>query len=161
MNITRHGLKAALVATLLVGLAACGADEAPTTPPDPTESTTESAPEPVEPEAAGETLMTQDSELGTVLADPTGLTLYTFDNDTPGMSACVDECEINWPPVPGEVTAPEGASLPAELTTITRPDGSSQIALDGKPLYTFVKDTEPGQTTGEGLMEVWHAVVLD
>ena len=158
MKIVTRGLKVGITVATLVLMAACGGEAGGTAAaPD----STGSAQGPTEASAAGTTLMTRDTELGTVLTDPAGLTLYTFDKDTPGMSACVDECEVNWPPVAGDVTEPDGSTLPAQLTTITRPDGSAQTAYDGKPLYTFVQDTEPGQTTGDGVMEVWHAVVVD
>ena len=95
-------------------------------------------------------------DLGAFLTDADGMTLYIFTKDTAGSgkSVCNDDCAANWPPF-----FVEGATLPAgvtgELTTITRDDGSSQLAFNGMPLYLWVGDTEPGQTTGEGVGDVW------
>lgn len=80
-----------------------------------------------------------------------GMTLYTFDKDTAGMSVCYDECAVKWPPY----IADNGAAMPG-LTTIERKDGAKQWAKDGKPLYFWVGDTEPGETNGDGVGGVWH-----
>jgi predicted lipoprotein with Yx(FWY)xxD motif len=92
------------------------------------------------------------SSLGTVLTDEKGMTLYTFAKDTPGMSACVDACAQNWPPL----MAAAGAMAEGDYTVIKRPDGSMQWAYKGKALYTWMKDAKPGDVTGEGFKEVWH-----
>ena len=88
-----------------------------------------------------------------VLADAMGYTLYTFDKDGAGRSACYDECAGAWPPFavrPGE--APSGA-----FTIVVRGDGLRQWALEGRPLYTFAADTKPGDVRGDGLGGLWHA----
>ena len=92
--------------------------------------------------------------LGTVLVDAHGMTLYTFDRDTPtpGKSACNGPCATNWPPLAAGADAkPEG-----KWSVVTRDDGSKMWAYDGKPLYTWSKDTKPGDTTGDGFNNVWH-----
>jgi predicted lipoprotein with Yx(FWY)xxD motif len=73
-------------------------------------------------------------------------TLYTFSKDTKGKSNCSGACAKNWPPA---TSAPELDK--SKLTTIKRSDGSSQIALDGRPLYRYVGDKKPGDTNGDGL----------
>jgi predicted lipoprotein with Yx(FWY)xxD motif len=84
-----------------------------------------------------------------------GKPIYTFDRDEPGKSNCVDRCAAAWPPV----AASADAKPVGNWTVITRPDGSSQWAIDGKPVYTFVRDT--GTTaTGDG-MNGWHVVKVD
>ena len=89
-----------------------------------------------------------------MLADPNGMTLYTYDKDTPGKSACTGECAEYWPPVKASASdKPVG-----DLTLITRDDGTKQWADGGKPLYTYVKDKKPGDVTGDGVNNVWHAV---
>ena len=91
---------------------------------------------------------------GTVLTDPKGMTLYTYDKDEKGMSNCVDQCAVNWPPAMATASdKPAG-----DLTIIKRPDGTMQWADDGKPLYTFIKDKKPGDVTGDNLKDVWHVV---
>jgi predicted lipoprotein with Yx(FWY)xxD motif len=42
------------------------------------------------------------------------------------------------------------------LTTVERKDGAKQWAKDGKPLYFWMGDTEPGETNGDGVGGVWH-----
>jgi predicted lipoprotein with Yx(FWY)xxD motif len=96
----------------------------------------------------------QKTSAGNVLADPNGMTLYTFDKDSAGKSNCAGDCVEYWPPVKASADAkPVGG-----LTIITRADGTKQWADDGKPLYTFVKDKKPGDVTGDNYENVWHAV---
>jgi predicted lipoprotein with Yx(FWY)xxD motif len=99
-------------------------------------------------------LKVQMTSAGNVLADPHGMTLYTFDKDMPGKSNCDGPCAKLWPPV----TAAADAKPVGDLTIITRSDGSRQWADDGKPLYTFVKDTKPGDVTGNDFKKIWHIV---
>jgi predicted lipoprotein with Yx(FWY)xxD motif len=78
------------------------------------------------------------------------MTLYTFSKDTKNQSNCTGACAQNWlPGKPGSKT-PSGISK-TKLTTITRSDGTKQLALGGKPLYTFIGDKKPGDTNGDGL----------
>jgi predicted lipoprotein with Yx(FWY)xxD motif len=89
---------------------------------------------------------------GGVLANAAGMTLYTFDKDAAGKSACNGPCAGNWPPlmVMGDAK-PSG-----DYTIITRDDGGKQWALKGKPLYLWAKDAKPGDKTGDGFNNVWH-----
>ncbi len=95
----------------------------------------------------------ENTPAGQVLADTKSMTLYTFDRDsTPGKSACNGPCAQNWPPL----MAAAGAKPVNGWSVVTRDDGSKQWAHNGKPLYTFSKDTKPGDTSGNGLNNVWH-----
>ena len=87
---------------------------------------------------------------GTVLADAKGFTLYWFAIDTATKSKCNGGCAAYWPPVPGNEKVASGVSLSGKFSTITRSDGSKQLAYDGHPLYTYKGDTAPGQTNGNG-----------
>ena len=87
-----------------------------------------------------------------MLVDAKGMTLYTYDKDADGKSACNGQCAQNWPPLMAEA----GAEADGEWTVVKRDDGSMQWAYDGKPLYTFVMDKKPGDVTGDGKMGVWH-----
>ena len=89
-----------------------------------------------------------------VLVNSAGMTVYTFDKDTAGSgkSACSGPCLENWP----AVTPP--ATVAAPYSVITRDDGSKQLAYQGKPLYTFKKDTKPGDRMGDNVKDVWHVV---
>lgn len=95
-----------------------------------------------------------DTDLGSVLVDQNGMTLYTFDKDTPGTSNCYEQCAINWPPF----YADSGAMAEGEYTLVQRNDGTEQWAYDGMPLYYWKNDTQPGDTTGDGVGDVWHVV---
>ncbi|MCY1275764.1 Secreted repeat [compost metagenome] len=86
------------------------------------------------------------------LVDHQGMTLYTFDKDDIGKSNCNGQCAANWPPL----AASAGAEGNEDWTVVTRDDGSLQWAYYGRPLYTFVQDKQPGDTTGDGKMDVWH-----
>jgi predicted lipoprotein with Yx(FWY)xxD motif len=90
---------------------------------------------------------------GAVLTDAKGMTLYTFDKDSEGKSACNGPCATNWPVLKAEASdkADGGYSI------ITRDDGSKQWAYKGKPLYTFAKDQKAGDIMGDGFLNgAWH-----
>jgi predicted lipoprotein with Yx(FWY)xxD motif len=89
-----------------------------------------------------------------VLVNPAGMTLYTWDKDQPGKSTCNDKCAVNWPPF----TAGADAKPSGDYTVVTRDDGSKQWAYKGKPLYTWIKDKAPGDTTGDNVGGTWHVV---
>jgi predicted lipoprotein with Yx(FWY)xxD motif len=93
---------------------------------------------------------------GGVLVGANGMTLYTFDKDVAnsGKSVCVDKCAVNWPPF----MASAGAADSGDWTVVTRADGSKQWAHKGKPLYYWIKDTKPGDKTGDNVGNVWHVV---
>ena len=101
-----------------------------------------------------------ETDLGPTLVDGSGKTLYAFTNDSDGQSACNDACADAWPPVPGDVAVDESA-VTGETTTITREDGSSQLAIGEWPLYTFSGDAGPGDVNGQGSGGVWFAVAPD
>jgi len=96
---------------------------------------------------------TGDSAKGKVLTDGKGMTLYTFDKDAGGKSACNGPCAVNWPPL----MAATDAKPATGYTIIARDDGSKQWAYKGKPLYTWKNDKKPGDTTGDGFLNnTWH-----
>lgn len=86
---------------------------------------------------------------------PEGMTLYTFDNDTAGISTCYDDCAVKWPPY----LAVEGATMTdAGWTMVDRTDGTKQWAYDGKPTYLYVDDKAVGDMLGDGIGGVWHEI---
>jgi predicted lipoprotein with Yx(FWY)xxD motif len=99
----------------------------------------------------GTEIMTGSGAAGTFLVDGTGRALYLWVADGTGKSTCSGACASAWPPVPatGTVTAAGGAQA-SDLSTITRADGSKQVAYDGHALYYFVDDKGAGQTNGQG-----------
>lgn len=89
---------------------------------------------------------------GPMLTDSMGMTLYVFDKDAGGKSACNGQCAANWPPLKASADAkPMG-----DYTVVTRDDGAKQWAYKGKPLYTWAKDAKAGDTTGDNVNNVWH-----
>lgn len=97
--------------------------------------------------------MTAETAKGPALVDAKSMTLYTFDKDMGGKSMCNGPCAANWP----ALTAASGSAASGDWTTVTRDDGTMQWAYKGKPLYTFAKDTKPGDTTGDGFINgAWH-----
>jgi predicted lipoprotein with Yx(FWY)xxD motif len=104
-------------------------------------------------------MVAENADLGPILTDSEGRTLYLFTNDTePGVSTCGGECLVNWPAyTPAEpLTLPEGVE--GTLTLVDTPDGVQTLAYSDIPLYYFIGDEEPGQTNGEGVGEVWFVV---
>lgn len=87
------------------------------------------------------------------LTNAGGMTLSTFDKDVggSGKSVCNGPCAASWPPL--AATATDKAA--ADYSIVTRDDGSKQWAYKGKPLYLWVKDTKPGDKTGDGVNGVW------
>jgi predicted lipoprotein with Yx(FWY)xxD motif len=96
-----------------------------------------------------------------VLTNSGGFTLYWFVPDTSTTSKCTGSCATYWPPVKGPATA--GSGVTGTLSTITRPDGTTQATYNGHPLYTYAGDTAPGQANGNGKNlsgGVWHEVTV-
>jgi predicted lipoprotein with Yx(FWY)xxD motif len=86
------------------------------------------------------------------LTNAAGMTLYTFDKDAAGKSACNGACATNWPPLMATTGTASG-----DWTIITRDDGGKQWAYKGKPLYLWAKDQKPGDKTGDGVAgNSWH-----
>lgn len=112
---------------------------------------------------AGQLAVLDSQELGQVVTDSAGMTLYRFDKDTasPPKSNCVDDCATAWPVVAaGGASAAPGtdASLIGE---VTRADGTKQLTIGGWPMYRYAKDTKPGETKGQGVGGTWYASAPD
>jgi predicted lipoprotein with Yx(FWY)xxD motif len=94
----------------------------------------------------------RNTALGNVLVDARGHTLYLFDKDKHGRSACYGACATYWPPLLSPTKARPGRGVHASLLGLTkRTNGKRQVTYAGHPLYTFIADKKAGQTTGEGL----------
>ena len=101
------------------------------------------------------------SDLGRILVDGQGRTLYLFEADTAGKSNCHGACASAWPPYLSSGTPNAGAGVTAgQLGTIPG-DGGAQVTYHGHPLYYYAGDSEPGDTTGQGLDQFgarWYVV---
>lgn len=148
---------AALAALTAIALSACSSSSkaGSTTTPGAfgAATTAASAPTSNGGTAAKATVANATTKLGVVLVDDKGKTLYTSSGDnTPGTSSCTGACAKVWPPltVTGAPTYAAGLTA-SSFTTITRSDGTRQLAYNGKPLYTFASDAAAGDTTGQGV----------
>jgi predicted lipoprotein with Yx(FWY)xxD motif len=113
--------------------------------------------------AAAPVSATSNPTLGQILVDSQGRTVYVFDNDKNGTIACLTGCAAAWPPVVLDAGAslPTTGALSADLTTVARPDGAQQqVAYKGRPLYRYAGDAKAGDTKGDGVGGIWHAVKL-
>ena len=101
-------------------------------------------------------------QLGKILVDSKGLTLYTFQKDTGSKSMCAGNCASIWPPLTAS-GHPTGSGVDSSmLGTTKRSDGSTQVTYAGHPLYTYTADSGPGSTVGNGFNEfggIWNAVL--
>lgn len=123
--------------------------------PTPAPVATISSPTPPSVSVTNGIVLTKTDPLkGNFLTDPKGMTLYVFDKDQQGVSNCNGSCAALWPPYgPGSNAV---SSLPANLTTIKRNDGTMQYAYKNMPLYFYQKDTKSGDILGDGVGAVWH-----
>ena len=162
-NLRRGTASAAGLAALTLALAACGASgssyggggygAAPAAPASPS--------------AAG-TAATVDlhaSSLGQILVDGQGRTLYLFEADKGGKSACDGPCATAWPPLlsTGAPQASMGATT-SLIGTTTRTDGGTQVTYAGHPLYYFVGDKAAGDVTGQDIDQFgakWYVIGKD
>ncbi|MEV7289115.1 SCO0930 family lipoprotein [Streptomyces sp. NPDC093252] len=108
----------------------------------------------------------KDAELGEIVRDGEGRTLYRFTKDSawPMKSACTGACLEKWKPAAmldkAELGRIEGID-PEKVIAFERPDGTSQLTLDCWPLYWFTGDKKPGDTAGQGVGGTWFAVRAD
>jgi predicted lipoprotein with Yx(FWY)xxD motif len=92
------------------------------------------------------------SPLGRILVDSKGITLYDFVKDKGTTSACYGACAALWPPLTTKGKPVAGRGVRASLLgTTKRKDGKLEVTYNGHPLYYFVTDKKPGQTTGQGV----------
>ena len=131
---------ACLVAAL--ALAACGSDD----------ETTSTAAAPSSGGSAASVNLDDNADLGQILVDGSGRTLYLFEKDDEGdESYCDADCAKEWPPFTstGQPQAGDGVDA-AKLTTFQRDDGDTQVAYDDHPLYYYSGDQSPGDANGNG-----------
>jgi predicted lipoprotein with Yx(FWY)xxD motif len=146
----------AAVVVAVLALAACGGGGG--------DSDNASAPS----SAGTATVSVEDiGDSGAVLVDSAGKALYEPDEEADDSVICMDACEDFWEPLTIDSGMPTGDDVPGELGVAERPDGTRQVTLDGRRLYSFVQD-DPGEVTGDGFSDAfggqtftWHVVNAD
>jgi predicted lipoprotein with Yx(FWY)xxD motif len=103
--------------------------------------------------------------VGNVLVDSAGKALYSANVEANGMVQCTGACTSFWQPLTIGSGTPTATGNAGKLTVIKRPDGTRQVALGSKPLYTFSQDS-PGKAAGNGFKDnfggthfTWTAVL--
>ncbi len=159
-------LRAVAAIVLIAGLAAaCTSSGAATTAP--TQASLSPAATPASPGAAapsgvgpasagtGAVIVTSGASatLGSYLIGPRGLALYTHAGDSPTSSTCTAACAVAWPPLTVEAgtQATGGSGVTGAFGTLDRGDGTTQVTYLGNPLYYWKGDSQPTDTTGEGV----------
>jgi predicted lipoprotein with Yx(FWY)xxD motif len=150
-----------MAAILVAGCSTAGATQSPTAPPAAASSSAASS-SAASSSAASSSAATSSATVvavtagsnGTVLAaGSNGKTVYTFTNDkaNSGTSACTGACLVKWPAltVPAGTTPTGGPGVTGKLGTITRADDATlEVTYNGLPLYFYIGDKAPGDTTG-------------
>lgn len=108
---------------------------------------------------AGVTVSVLSTDVGRILVDSRGRTLYLFAPDRTNASTCYGKCAAFWPPLltAGAPHAARGAKATL-LGTTKRKDGKVQVTYAGHPLYLFKQDTAAGDAHGQGVENVWYAL---
>jgi predicted lipoprotein with Yx(FWY)xxD motif len=166
---TRHALRMWVGLTAMVAVGCAGTATSPT-------STTATAPATDSPAAAPAsstpataparaTVAAGTGKLGKFLTDGQGLTLYLFAADTTPTSTCSGACVDMWAPFTTTGAPLAGPGVIASLlATSPRPDGTTQVTYHGHPLYYYIGDTSPGNTTGQAVSSYgapWYVVAAD
>lgn len=154
----RLGGVTALLASAAIFAACSSAGAGSTNPPAVTAAPTATGAPATGAAAAALTLeVRQNATLGSYVAGKDGMSLYIFEKDTAGTSACSGNCAGTWPPLTvasvADVTA--GTGVTGMLGTIQRADGTIQVTFAGRPLYYYAGDSAAGDTNGQGKNNVW------
>lgn len=161
---------AALALTLLLVIAGCGSSDSSGSNSGGAygggETSETASTKPASGESSGSSTAVVSAstatDLGKLIVDSKGMTLYDFHKDKGGKSACYGACAKGWPPLltEGKPQAGEGA-MASKLGTVKRSDGTTQVTYAGHPLYTFVEDKKPGEANGndvDAFGAEWYAL---
>ena len=116
--------------------------------------------EPAGDDMASATVAVASSDLGDIVVNGEGRTLYMFVPDEGGEPTCTDDCAAAWPVFEGPATAGDGVDG-SLLATATHPSGATQATYGGWPLYYFANDAAPGDINGQGVNDVWFVLGPD
>ncbi|MEE9461511.1 MAG: plastocyanin/azurin family copper-binding protein [Bacteroidales bacterium] len=116
----------------------------------------------IQPSASANVLLAMDTELGKILTDSAGYTLYYFTKDAlPDTSLCTGGCVTNWPLFYAENLVLGDGLESSDFSSIEHPEGGMQTTYKGWPLYYFKNDLNPGETFGEAVGNVWFVAKPD
>jgi predicted lipoprotein with Yx(FWY)xxD motif len=159
-----------LMVTVSLILAACTAsvqaDQGSTTngngSPNSAAVSTSSSSKPVSAASEAAINVTTDPTLGKILVDGKGMTLYIFTVDGPDQSNCDASCLANWPPLLTQGNPTLGPGVDDSLVgSAALADGTRIVTYNHMPLYYYIKDTKPGDVTGQGVGSVWYVIDRD
>lgn len=105
--------------------------------------------------------ITENADLGKIITNTEGRTLYVFAKDVEGNSTCEGGCLNSWPIYYQEELEFGAGINAADVGVITRADGSKQNTFKGWPLYYFSGDKDAGDTNGEAASGVWFVAKPD
>ena len=107
--------------------------------------------------AASPDVTVKATSLGQIIVDGKGMTAYYYDLDVPnsGVSTCTGGCLTHWPLITAAGSSPVVVGIEAKVSVIA---SSNQIEINGRPIYTFAGDAQPGDTHGQGAGGVWFVV---
>jgi predicted lipoprotein with Yx(FWY)xxD motif len=143
----------------LAGLTACGSDNSSAGSSSSSSSSAAASPSTG---AAAKLATASVAGLGNIVVDGNGRTVYVYDKDTAGKSNCEGGCLAKWPAVAAGAGTPQLTGIDASLvSTITRSDGSKQLAINGLPLYLFASDSQAGEAKGQAVGGIWWVVGAD
>lgn len=160
----------------IIGFAACGDDSSSLTTDAATTPTadgdggdydyspvaeTNAADTTVDDSGGGDDVMLADSDLGQILVDGAGTTLYLFATDPPDTATCTGGCAGTWPAMPASDDLHVGDGLDDDLFTTIAGESGPQLSFNGHPLYYYAGDSSPGDTNGQGVGGVWFAIGAD
>ena len=102
-----------------------------------------------------------DKQLGAVLTTSNRQAIYVWRSEPRGKIRCTGSCARAWPPVvvkKGVVVPMHYAGIKGDFGTIRRPDGSRQLTLDRRALYTYAHE-KAGQVLCNDV-DNWFAVKI-
>ena len=107
--------------------------------------------------AVGVTLSVRNTALGKIVVDGKGMTAYFYDLDIPnsGVSACKGACAVKWPAIISSSERPLLIGVTGKVSVLA---GTKQLAIDGRPIYTFFGDKKRGSIKGQGVGGVWYVI---
>ena len=114
--------------------------------------------------STGLALRTTNTPAGKMVVTGTGLTVYIYlpDQTHPSETTCTGDCANDWPPILSTSSNPKISGIDrSRVGSVTRPDGTRQLTLNGYPLYRFAADQSPGDTRGESVGNTWFAIAPD